>query len=483
MASVQQTFFWYDLETSSINPREGRIMQFAGQRTSLDLEPIGEPVNVLIKLTEDVLPDPDAIMVTGITPQQTLQDGLSEVEFLRFFREEIARPGTVFAGYNTVRFDDEFMRCLHYRNFYDPYQWQWKDNRSRWDLLDVVRMTRSLRPDGIKWPMTEDGKPTNRLELLTSLNGLDHEHAHDALNDVLACIAFARLIKQKQPKLFDWLLNLRDKTAVKKFLDENQIFIYASGKYANETEKTAVVRQLFRDNQGAVVYDLRHDPSEFNGLTPEQLIERWQYTTDEKAPSRLPVKTLKYNRCPAIAPTGLLSDKTVQDCLQVTPELANKHAALLAGMPELIDNILKAREIMDKSREAGYKQAETPVDARLYDGFLDEHDCSLLDVVRAAEPDELIEAGQDFHDSRMKQLLPLYKARNFSKYLTDDERQVWEKHRYEYFMQGGAESRLAKYLHRLGELAETDAGSDKRYLLEELQLYAESIIPVVDSGV
>lgn len=478
---MSATFFWYDLETSGINPRDGRVMQFAGQRTDMQLNPVGEPFDILIKLTEDVLPDPEAILITGITPQLTVQEGLTEAGFLKIFHEQIALPDTVFAGYNTVRFDDEFMRCLNYRNFYDPYQWQWKDGRSRWDLLDVVRMTRALRPEGINWPMTEDGKPTNRLELLTGLNGLDHEHAHDALNDVQACIAFARLVKDKQPKLFDWLLGLRGKDAVKKFLDENQTFIYTSGKYANEVEKTAVVRQLFRDAQGAVVYDLRHDPAQFQGLTPQQLVERWQWTKDENAPPRLPVKTLKYNRCPAVSPTGLLSDTGVQKRLQVTPELVNKHAKTLAALPELAENILKARDIMNKAREDGYKKQETTVDGQLYDGFLDDHDCRLLDVVRASEPAELQQAGESFHDGRMKEMLPLYKARNFSKYLTDEERGAWEQYRYHALMDGGEQSRLAKFMRRLGELAEGAAGQEKRYLLEELQLYAESIMPVTDT--
>jgi exodeoxyribonuclease-1 len=148
-------------------------MQFAGQRTDLDLNPMGEPHNIIIALSDDILPDPDAILITGITPQHTQAEGTTEEDFLKTFTDEIATPGTIFAGYNTVRFDDEFMRATHYRNFYDPYQWQWKDDRSRWDLLDVVRMTRALRPDGIKWPVDSEGRPTNRLELLTALNGLD----------------------------------------------------------------------------------------------------------------------------------------------------------------------------------------------------------------------------------------------------------------------------------------------------------------------
>jgi exodeoxyribonuclease I len=477
------SFFWYDLETSGISPRSGRIMQFAGQRTDMNLEPVGEPVNLLVRLSEDVLPDPDAIMVTGITPQVTLQDGMTEAEFLRIFYEEVATPDTIFVGYNTVRFDDEFIRFLNYRNFYDAYAWQWQDGKSRWDLLDVVRMTRALRPDGINWPMTDDGKPTNRLELITKLNGLDHEHAHDALNDVLASIAVAKLIRGKQPKLFDWLLGLRDKKAVKKFVTEKKTFVYSSGKYANETEKTAVVQLIHNDDhKDGLVYDLRVDPEQFKDLSPEELMERWSYTKDPDAPTRLPVKTMKYNRCPAISPTGVLSDPAVQRRLKVTPEQVNTNLAKLNAMPELLANIVRARDLLDDERGERWKGEVADADAALYDGgFFDDNDKRLMSVIRAAEPTELGALTDDLHDARLKALLPRYKARNYPRHLTDEERAAWEQYRYEALLGGGTESRLAKFLKRLGELAETEAGSEKRYVLEELQLYAESIIPVVET--
>ncbi len=479
---MTQSFFWYDLETSGISPRSARIMQFAGQRTDMDLNPVGDPANLLVKLSEDTLPDPEAVLLTGITPQATLQDGLTEAEFLRYFQKEVALPGTIFVGYNTVRFDDEFMRYLCYRNFYDAYEWEWKDGKSRWDLLDVVRMTRALRPDGINWPMTEDGKPTNRLELITKLNGLDHDHAHDALSDVVASIAVAKLIKTKQPKLFDYLLNLRDKKTVKKFLEDNQTFVYSSGKYANETEKTAVVRMLHMDEgKGALVYDLRHDPAQFANLLPESLAERWSYTKDPEAPARLPVKTLKLNRCPALSPLGLISDEAVQKRLQVTPELIKTNLAKLNALPELIMKIIKARELFDEERAEHWKGEVPDADAALYDGgFFNDNDKRLMSVVRAAKPSELSQLPAEFQDERLQSILPRYKARNFPGSLTDEERAGWEEYRQHLLMDGGNESRLAKYMHRLGELAETETDSDKRYLLEELQLYAESIMPVVE---
>jgi exodeoxyribonuclease-1 len=275
---MAQTLYFYDLETTGINSRSGRIMQFAGQRTDMQLKPVSEPDNILIRLTDDILPDPDAIMITGITPQSTAADGITEAEFLRYFIVEICQPETIFVGYNNIRFDDEFMRFALYRNFYDPYEWAWKDKRSRWDLLDVIRMTRALRPDGITWPVASDGKPSNRLELLTKVNGLNHTNAHDALSDVNATITLARLLRNKQTKLFEYLLSMRDKKKVIELVSSGQPFLYTSGKYPNVYEKTTVVMSLgdHPGKQGILVYDLRRDPSYLSKMSAEEIAVQWQ---------------------------------------------------------------------------------------------------------------------------------------------------------------------------------------------------------------
>ncbi len=476
--AVKQTFFWYDLETSGTDPRTDRVMQFAGQRTTLNLEPIGEPVNLLIKMTPDVLPQPDAILITGITPQMTLVDGMTEAEFLRIFTSDIATPGTIFVGYNTVRFDDEFMRFLHYRNFYDAYAWEWQDNRGRWDLLDVVRMTRALRPDGITWPVV-DGKATNRLSLITKANGIDHEHAHDALSDVHASIEVARLIRERQPKLFQYLFDMRGKQAVAKLIERGEPFVYSSGKYDSQYEKTTVAVQLCPHpvSQGSLVYDLRHDPSPFLALSAEELAERWQWTRDERAPARLPVKSLLYNRCPAVAPLSVL-DAASSDRLHLDVERVAKHHDILREHPDFTERVLTARQLLDERRPAA--PADLPADVRLYDGFFDNEDGRLMSVFRVASPGELADIARDFHDERLRELAPLYKARNYPKLLEDEERAAWETYCYHTIMDGGTNSRLARYMHRLQELASLPRRGDYAYILEELQLYAESIMPAPD---
>lgn len=481
------SFFFYDLETTGVNPRSGRVMQFAGQRVDMDLKPVGQPVNFLIRLTPDVLPEPDAVLITGITPQQTLADGLTEAEFLKHFHAEVVRPDTIFVGFNSIRFDDEFVRYLNYRNFYDAYEWHWKNNSSRWDILDVVRMTRALRPDGIEWPFAPDGKPTNRLEYLTKVNKLSHIQAHDALNDVQATIAVAKLIKDKQPELFDYLLQNRGKQAVKALVEKAAPFVYTSGRYSSQFAHTTVAVQLAKhvEQDAALVYDLRFDPAPFLAMDVDQLVAAWRFSRDPEA-VRLPVKTLKYNRCPVVAPMGVIKDAADQARLHLDLKTITKHLETLKrNQAEFAEKIAEAVIKMDKERERSQVSLvddELTVDERLYEGFISKDDANVMAAVRAAEPADLSELGADFKDARLKSLLPLYKARNYPSTLSSEERAAWEAFVAKKLMAGGADSRLAKYFGRLQELAEGKLSGEQQYLLEELKLYAESIVPADEAG-
>lgn len=458
-------------------------MQFAGQRTDMNLKPIGEPLNEFITITPDILPQPEAVLLTGITPQQTLANGLREAAFLRLFYEKAVQPDTIFLGFNSIRFDDEFMRFLHYRNFYDAYEWQWKDGNSRWDILDVARMTRALRPEGIKWPFASDGKPTNRLEFLSAVNKLDHESAHDALSDVQATIAVARLIRNKQPDLFKYLLGVRGKKAVAQLVNRDEPFVYTSSHYSSEyLHTTAVIRLADHPtSDAALVYDLRVDPTPFLAMSVDDLLQAWRFS-DEPDALRLPVKTMKYNRCPAIAPLGVMKDTATQERLQLPLKDVRHHLALLRKQQAAFaDNVLAARAKLDEEQAATQEvllENQQTVDERLYDGFINDEDKNLLRVVRASQPEELSELVRSFQDTRLQTLLPLYKARNFPKSLLAEEQAEWGMFCQQKLLSGGSASRAANYFARLQALSETTLSPREQYLVEELRLYGESILPV-----
>lgn len=449
---MEQTFFFYDLETSGLSPRTDRIMQFAGQRTTMDLEPIGEPINILVKLANDTLPSPDAIMVTGITPQSTQLDGLTEAEFCKYVTEEIFTPGTIACGYNSVRFDDEHMRHCFWRNFYDPYEWQWKDERSRWDMLDVVRMTRALRPEGINWPVTPEGKATNRLELITKENGISHENAHDALADVNALIDVTRLIRDKQPQLYNYLFKMRSKKAVQQLvnLEKPTPFVYSCGQYSSAHEKTSVAFPIAPAKNGNVlVFDLRQNLDKLLAAEEPKF-----YPT---------VKELKYNHCPAVAPLGVLEQGDGWKKIGLDKETVDKNMKSLLAHPEFIERMRSENEERPEFPPAPDSESA------LYDGFLNDQDRIKCRAVSRATANDLADFHPDFDDARLPDLLLHYKARNFENSLSEDEHKAWEKYRVERI-----KSQANNYIRRIQELSESGADS---FLLEELQLWYQSLLP------
>lgn len=456
------SFYFYDLETSGLNPKSQRIMQFAGQRTDMDLNPIGEPDDILIKLDKDVLPDPDAVLVTGITPQRTHLEGISEVEFCHYFFDEIAIPDTIFIGFNTIRFDDEFMRYLLYRNLYDPYEWQWKEGRSRWDLLDVVRMTRALRPDGIEWPVSEDGKAINRLELITAANNLEHTHAHNALSDVMGSIGVARLIKEKQPKLFSYLLSIRGKNDIENLFSTGQPLVYSSGSLETEFEKTTVVFPLGPgpEKGTTVVYDLRYSPAEFLNAS----------LADD---DRQPMKVVKHNKCPALAPLSVVDESSWKRLgLSKVEVLKNWEEARLNA-----DKLYKAYTPREFPKEPNEVTLET-VDGLLYKDFFGDSDKKITDRIHKLTPEEMVEFEPIFVDARLAELFFLLRARQYPKLLLADDRARWEDYVHKKLLE--SEPPLyATYMNKLNELAKADyLDADKRYVLEELALYGQSIVPL-----
>jgi exodeoxyribonuclease-1 len=469
---MAQSYFFYDLETSGLDARQSRIMQFAGIRTDMNLQQVGEPYNILVRLNDDTLPSPDALMVTGITPQQTQADGYSEAEFAQLLMDEIFTPDTTVVGFNSIRFDDEFIRHLFWRTFRDPYEWCWRDGRSRWDMLDVVRMTRALRPDGIQWPVAEDGKATNRLELITKQNGIDHFKAHDALSDVEALIAVAQLIKTNQPQLYDFLFAMRDKKKVKELinLDDKRPFVYTSGRYDSAYHKTTVAFPLTAGKNGnVVVYDLRHDPAQFVDLSQGELRKKLFATWDERQAEgfvALPVKELQYNRAPAVAPLGVLQQGGGWERIGLDIDTIERHKAQLLAAPhfaEVIRGLFENRAEFKKSPDA---------EAQLYDGFVADRDRLRIETVRNANERELADFHPEFGDERLAPLLLHYKARNYPKTLSQGEAATWESWR-------GARiaAQLPSFMKSLQRLAATIKDDDKQFVLQELQLWAESVMP------
>ena len=420
------SFYWHDYETFGIAPRRDWPAQFAGVRTDAELNEIDAPLELFCRPAPDSLPSPEACLITGITPQVCEQRGVAERDFADAIETQLARPGTVGCGYNSLRFDDEVTRFLFWRNLIDPYAREWQNECGRWDLLDAVRCAWALRPEGIEWPQREGGKPSFRLEHLTAANGLAHEAAHDALSDVRATIALARLVKTKQAKLWAHCLKLHKKQAVIDEIGVGRPFVHLSGRYPVERGCMAVVWPLAphpRFKNELIVWDLAHDPRELFALNAGEVRERL-FTAADALPAgqaRLPIKTIHLNKSPIVI-ANLKTLGAAATRWQIDIDQALRHAEVAARQANSMAGIWP--EVYERAPPTG----SVDVDEDLYGGFLDNDDRRALQRLRALPPERLVERRPAFNDARLDELLLRFRARNHPDMLSGDERAHWQAH-------------------------------------------------------
>jgi exodeoxyribonuclease-1 len=429
----EKTFLWHDYETFGANPALDRPAQFAALRTNLALEPVGEPINWYCQPAMDVLPHPAACLVTGITPQEAMKKGLIEAEFSAKIHAEMMEPGTCSVGYNSIRFDDEFSRNLFYRNFYDPYEREYKNGNNRSDLIDLARMCYALRPDGIEWPEHEPGVPSFRLEDLSCANGISHEGAHEALSDVMATIGLAKLIKAMQPRLFDWALQMRNQHKVMTLLNtaEPKPLLHTSFRIPARRGCTTLVLPLsiYPDRDKSVIaFDLMGDPEPLLKLTAEQISDQL-FTPAADLPEgieRIPLKEIKSNHVPMIAPMATLKDVNCERIGLDVDRCMSTAEQLLHALPVI------RNKVMDVYQPYPPGDIKDP-DHMIYSGnFFSGKDRQLMREIHRTENDNPAMLGQlhlPFQDSRLPEMFVRYRARNYPATLNNSEFERWDHDR------------------------------------------------------
>jgi len=477
---MNHTFLWHDYETFGAVPRRDRPSQFAAIRTDAELNEVGEPLMIYCKPAPDYLPSPEACLITGITPQVCLERGIPEHDFAAQIERAFSQPGTIGVGYNTIRFDDEVTRFLFWRNLIDPYAREWQNDCGRWDLLDVVRLTYALRPEGIEWPKKEDGKPSFKLEDLARANGLLHESAHDALSDVRATIALARLIRDRQPKLFDFAFGLHRKDRVASELglpamrETAKPFLHVSGMFPVERGCLAVMWPIAShptNKNELLAWDLAHDPSELRDLDVETLRLRL-FTRTADLPEgvvRLPVKGVHLNKSPMVVGNLRTLAPPMAERWGVDLDTAMRHAAIARDLPDMsaIWSQVYARP----------KEAASDVDEDLYGGFVGNADRRRLNQLRGLSAGELAKDRTGFDDGRLEEIVFRYRARNWPESLAPEETERWEALRVARLFHGEGGARTIEQLFSEVDALSETADERGEEILGALYEYAEAIAP------
>jgi exodeoxyribonuclease-1 len=476
------TFLWHDYETFGANPRRDRPAQFAAIRTDSELNEIGEPVMLYCQPASDALPDPESCLITGITPQECAAKGVPENVFAQQIHALLAEPGTVGVGYNSIRFDDEITRFMLWRNLRDPYAREWQNDCGRWDLLDVVRAAHALRPEGIEWPKGDDGLPSFKLEKLSAANGLLHESAHDALSDVRATIAMARLLRERQPKLFDFCLQLRKKDRVAQELGlpttlrEARPFLHISGMFGAARGCIALMWPLAMhptNKNELLAWDLSADPGELAELRPEQVRERLFTPTADlpEGVTRLPVKGVHLNKSPIVVSNLKTLRPDLAERWGIDLAQAARHAEVLRALPDL-------SALWPAVYQRPHGAEAQDVDEDLYGGFVGNGDRRRLEALLTLSPDELARDRTGFDDGRLAELVFRYRARNFPDTLSTADAERWNAHRVARLLDGeGGALTVQALFDRIDQLAEHAEDDRTQGILEALYEWGEAMAP------
>jgi exodeoxyribonuclease I len=429
--SSSESLYWHDYETSGADPTQDRPWQFAGIRTDAELNIVGKPLTLYAQPTEDRLPHPAAVRVTGITPQEAYEKGVTEATFISRILAELAKPNTCTVGYNSIRFDDEVTRFTLWRNLRDPYAREWQNGNSRWDLLDVVRAFWALSPNGIEWPQRDDGLTSFRLEDLTAANGIEHGAAHDALADVIATIEMAKRLKQSDARLFTTLYANRSKRAVSALIDISRLkpVVHVSGIFGAARHNLALIVPLawHPDNKSEVICADLAGSTEYLDQPVAELRESLfaPASARSKEAVRPPLTAVRLNRAPVLLPADWLAGEAAER-LGLDGDHHRAHLAALREARAADEEAFVAR-FQDIWRDRAFSPRTDP-DQMLYDGFINDADRALCQQILQQEPAALATQSWPFSDPRLPELLFRYRARNFPDSLSAGEGEQWREH-------------------------------------------------------
>ncbi|GAB1432023.1 exodeoxyribonuclease I [Spirochaetota bacterium] len=431
---MAKTILWYDLETFGLNPRHDRIAQFACIRTNERLEPVSEQLILYSRISDDYLPSPRSCLVHRISPQDTIEKGIPEYEFAKAIRTEMMATGSCTCGYNSIAFDDEFIRNLFYRNLFDPYEREWAEGNSRWDVMDLFRAARDLKPDGLAWPDGVDGKPDFRLTSLANANSVKLRNAHNAMHDIEATLALVRLVKKAQPRLYDWYWKHKTRDSLRPLikLAACEPILHSSASYTRKEGCSTIIApvgMLPRRRDAVLALDLRYDPEPLIKLDVEEIRTRvFSPKTTMKDGDRIPLSVVRLGRCPYLAPLSVL-DKKAALRLGLDPEEAKSRAKSLSGEVQLIQKLLAVFSPI------GPEIVEPDPDYRIYSGgfFRDDDRDSMAAVheaIAALGPKEARPQAYSlpFWDERLPKLVRRLFARNWLASLSRSEKERWRSY-------------------------------------------------------
>ena len=443
------TYLFYDIETTGLNKSFDQVVQFAAIRTDKDLNFL-ESYEYKVKLNKDVIPSPYALITHRIGISD-LDDGLTEYEAIKKIHKLLNEPNTISLGYNTLGFDDEFLRFSFYRNLLTPYTHQFANNCKRMDIFPIAVMFHLFKNEIIKWPKLE-GKTSLKLEQLNFANKLASGQAHDAMVDVKATLALAKLFFQEK-NMWDYLADFFNKHVdLKRVADlKDQMALVLDGFFGadNFYQCPAILlgNHLHYKNQ---LLWLRLDTEDLTKTTIDNVKET----------------TRVINKKPG-EPSFILpmKDRFVK-LSKERLELAQKNLKWLHDNPKKYDIIANHYK---EYKHPTYEN--TDIDASLYlNGFMSQTEQRFCDNFHKSTIEEKIKMTKDLNSSNIKTISERVLARNFNQSFDNFNNLIKQSEVIDF--QGRVKLTKEKALEQITEIKDSlklDARQNE--LLDELKAY------------
>ncbi|MDU8351260.1 exodeoxyribonuclease I [Pseudomonas syringae pv. actinidiae] len=361
---------FYDFETADANPSTP-ILQFASVSTDHDLNVIkGSETNLIAKPSRHALPAPIAFMIHMLDLEHLKEHGLSERALVQHVVNIFLHsPNSQMAGYNTLSFDDKVLQHACFRNMLPPYDHQFMNGNTRFDVFKLVQLMFAFRPESLEFPKKEDGSFSLKLEQLSAANGIVHERAHDALSDVYATIGLARIIKGAEEKLYRFAQSMTVKQNAQDLILQGVPLLHVNFKYQQENRNTSLVHPLCVDASNKnkyIIANLREDPYNMLNMSPQEL-RHFMFTKREELAEDAPrvgVSQVGINDMPLIVPAKNM----------LTPALATSMNLDVDQCMRNLEMIRQTVGFQSRIQEAYAYESKTPIhvfDTLYSGGFID----------------------------------------------------------------------------------------------------------------
>ncbi len=457
------TYIFYDTETTGKVPAFDQILQFAAVKTDAELNVL-DTFNIRCRLLPYIVPSPGALLVTGATIAAITTCPLSHFEMMRQIHEKMHRwseGGAVFVGWNSMRFDETFLRQAYYQTLLPIYQTNTNGN-GRADVMRMAQVVASCAPNVLAVPLTAEGKRTFRLSLMAAANDVALENAHDALADTTATLGIARLIKQRAPALWGVLMANARKSAPLRLL-QREPYMLLSEYYGNPFDY--IVAPIAANSGNAnewALFDLQFDPAVYLGASDSELREAIDGTTKV-------IRRASVNAQPGLLPIDFAPD----DVRGGRQSLETYHARAQA-----IRGNVEFRRRISRLLTARYEDFVEPayVEQRIYGGFPSNADQTRMHSFHAQFWEDRIGTVQEIEDERYRQIAQRLIAVERPDLLSEAQRQRWETWRRERFLttEKVLWTTVASALEEFVELSE-DATPAQQTQLNDLQSFLKGL--------